>query len=275
MVGQWPRQRVRSELVAALAAVLLLALGAGGAAAAGASWLDGPPKGWNTPGMAAPASAPAMQNTDPRCQARQVAATTPEQKVVAGAGWTLEGYWPPIQQGSLTLITALANYDGMCRPMQFNVFVFSGGSYAGTLSPVPMDSRSDGVLSASPSGGALSASGGTITAQFTRYAPTDPLCCPSRGRTEVVYQVQQVNGSPVVVPVTFTAISADGQPLAAAPTPAPAKIPVQMPATGAGGGSSLALIVGATAMLAAAAAAAVRFAPRRGAVLRFPQKTER
>jgi hypothetical protein len=39
-----------------------------------------------------------------------------------------------------------AGYDGMCRPRQYQDFVFVGSVFAGTLSPQPMDSRTDGAL---------------------------------------------------------------------------------------------------------------------------------
>ena len=95
-----------------------------------ASWLDGPPVGWNTAGAELP-TAPAMQNTDPRCREREDAPSSPEENQVTGRGWKLEGYWPTLRSGNLVLVSALADYDGMCRPMEFNVFVFSGGSLRG------------------------------------------------------------------------------------------------------------------------------------------------
>jgi len=48
--------------------------------------------------------------------------------------------------------------DGMCRPAHFNVFVFVGGRFAGTLSPQLMTSRLDASI------GAL-----RIAAEFARY----------------------------------------------------------------------------------------------------------
>lgn len=110
---------------------------------------------------------------------------------LAGKGWTLESYWPALQSGDLTLVTALAGYDGMCRPWGFNVFVFVGGKYAGTLSPVNMNARTDGVLD-TPNGkaGVTVQTNGTIQAVFTRYASSDPLCCLSRGTTTVTYSLR-------------------------------------------------------------------------------------
>src|SRR6266542_5375897 len=109
------------------------------------------------------------------------------------SGWRLIDAWPArrvsVSYGarsvSVTLVMATAFYDGMCRPWQFNAFVFVEGRLAGTVSPVPMDSRTDGVLSGQPA----VLHGGRLEAAFTRYAPSDPLCCPSRGTTRVSYQL--------------------------------------------------------------------------------------
>ena len=41
----------------------------------------------------------------------------------------------------------MSNADGMCRPLGYQFFLFVGDDFAGTLSPAPMDSRTDGGLS--------------------------------------------------------------------------------------------------------------------------------
>jgi hypothetical protein len=213
--------------------LLLLGTTAAATLAQGATWLDSTPKNWNVPGMAPP-KAPPLQSSNPNCRTRELAPGNAEESQLAGAGWKIESYWPALQRGDLTLVTALAGYDGMCRPLQFNVFVFAGGKYAGALSPVSMDSRTDGVLD-TPNGnfGVTVQADGTIQAVFTRYASSDPLCCPSRGTATVTYTVQTANGSSVVVP-----IAVQGTAAAAAAVP-PAQIPARMPATGGGGGSRL------------------------------------
>jgi hypothetical protein len=207
---------------AALVAVILTVV-AGlptGAAAAQASWLDAPPTtSWNTPGGPIP-QAPPTQNPDVRCRTREVAPSTPEQSQLAARGWRLQDFWPPVSSGGRVVLAALAEYDGMCRPFEFNVFVFSNGQFAGTLSPVNMNSRFDGALFSSGAVAVIGASG-TIAADFIRYADTDPLCCPSGGVVHVVYGVQQSGGQPVVVLDGLTARPA-----------APAQVPAALPATG-------------------------------------------
>jgi predicted secreted protein len=187
-------------------------------------WLDSPPRSFNAPGTAGPPQAPPMGNTDSRCRTQEAAPSGPAETAVADAGWTLESYWPPITNGDLTLVTALADYDGMCRPMQFNVFAFVNGVYAGTLSPEPMDSRADGELAGPPATAVRVPSPTSIEATFLRYAANDPACCPSGGTDRVVYAVQQVQGRPLVVPTEITRL-----PPGAAPA---AQVPVRLPNTG-------------------------------------------
>jgi hypothetical protein len=98
-------------------------------------------------------------------------------------------------QRDVELIGGLAGVDGMCRPSAFNIFVFVGGTFAGTLSPADMYSRTDGSI-----GGAIRLADDDIAAEFARYADTDALCCPS-GRVTVRYRIDRKVSPPVVVPV--------------------------------------------------------------------------
>jgi hypothetical protein len=82
----------------------------------------------------------------------------------------------------------------MCRPRQYQDFVFIGGAFAGTLSPQPMDSREDGSLTR-----VSLQSRSRLTADFQRYGENDPLCCPSR-TTTVVFEI--ASDGPVVQPVS-------------------------------------------------------------------------
>jgi hypothetical protein len=183
-----------------------------------ASWLDSsPPMQWNTPGAAIP-MAPPTTNPTPACQMNEVAASSPEQTALANRGGKLQSYWPPVSSDGRVVIGALAEYDGTCRPSEYNVFVFNQGQYAGTLSPVNMLSRTDGALvPIAANQVAIIGPSGTIAADFIRYADTDPLCCPSRGTTRVIYTVQIAGAGPYVVA---------GQPQRFI------QVPSQLPATG-------------------------------------------
>lgn len=89
----------------------------------------------------------------------------------------------------------------MCRPLQYQSFVFVDGEFAGTLSPEPMDSRTDGAL-----GHITLHSGTQLTAEYSRYEESDPLCCPSR-RTVVTFEI-------ATDPVTVRPASATTEPSA-------------------------------------------------------------
>lgn len=113
----------------------------------------------------------------------------------------------------MVVIRGAAGYDGMCRPRQYQDFVFVRGKFAGTLSPQPMDSRSDGAIDR------VSIQGGkALTAQYVRYAASDALCCPSR-TTSVTFEV--ATGTPVVRPVSASTTNNLGTVRAQAPSAAP------------------------------------------------------
>jgi hypothetical protein len=169
--------------------------GRSGAAHADGSWLDGALVRWNSPGMAVPA-APTGGYPDSipelDCGRQERPVETAADAAVADAGWRLFNAY---QAGwGVTIVWGLSGYDGMCRPMGYQIFVFADGSFAGTLSPEPMNSRFDGT------GGSpfLYAPGDTLNATFQRYADTDPLCCPSR-RSFVSYRIDRTGKLPVLV----------------------------------------------------------------------------
>jgi heat shock protein HslJ len=130
-------------------------------------------------------------------------------RAVTEAGWRLLG--APLRSGDTEVVGGQSGFDGMCRPRGYQFFVFSGGRFAGTLSPVPMDARREGAAQlprlVSPA---------EVTVAFSRYAPSDPLCCPSR-TTWVDYRIRQAPDGPVLVPVAASTAPA-GEPRPTAPT---------------------------------------------------------
>lgn len=215
---------VRSSGRAVAVALALAFLMVKSAAAAG-PWLDEPLQPWNLPGGAVPSAPPQDVKFQAPCTRQERGPATPEEMQLAAAGWRLEAYWPAQRQAAAALIVATSNYDGMCRPWLFNVFAFVDGHYAGTLSPAPMNSRTDGVLRSTPGPGFLA--DGRMEALFTRYATTDPLCCPSLGASRVSYRVERASGGPVVVAERVEAVAsqqlpATGDPLVVGPALAPA-----------------------------------------------------
>lgn len=178
-------------------------------------WLDQKnPTNWNSPKNAIP-QAPKAEidaNLMKQCQEGFRRPTTPEDNSLSRNGWMLFG---PIQSyAGTTLITATSNVDGMCRPLQYQAFIFVDGhpvhsrettvsagdsnstsQFAGTLSPQLMDSRTDG------STGPMFLTGeSNFSVEFNRYQEKDPLCCPS-GVSRVSYQIQRQNNAPIVVPL--------------------------------------------------------------------------
>jgi hypothetical protein len=161
------------------------------------AWLENsPPANWNSPGAAVPTAPPPSGDVDPRCGAQERTSESAEEDQVIGAGWRL---FNAARVGwGLWIVDGLVDYDGMCRPNQFQGFVFADGQFAGTIAPAPMDSRTDG------SGRLLDVRGpGTLTGQFVRYAASDPLCCPS-AVFNVEYTVDRSGPAPLLIPVRVT-----------------------------------------------------------------------
>ena len=161
-----------------------------------ANWLDEPkPASWNAPGLRIPAAPRIDESVDPRCRDQARPPQLEEDKRVRQQGWDLiaayQGGW------DIVVIRGTAGYDGMCRPRQYQDFVFVRHAFAGTLSPQAMDSRSDGALSR-----VSLQSKSRLTAEYVRYATTDPLCCPS-GTTNVVFDIE-TGKAPIVRPVTVS-----------------------------------------------------------------------
>lgn len=158
-----------------------------------ASWLDDPnPSSWNKRGLSIPVAPRIQGNMDSRCRDAARPPELEQDKRLRDQGWDLVGAYQGGWQ--ILVLRATAGYDGMCRPLQYQDFVFVRGVFAGTLSPQAMDSRIDGAL------GRISLqSDSRLTAEYARYAATDPLCCPSR-KTAVVFEI--ANDGPVVRPLS-------------------------------------------------------------------------
>ncbi len=173
------------------------------------SWLDRPLVNWNRRAgsflrLPRPPTTDGEAAITPRCRQQLRRPASAAERTLARRGWSLYGIVQT--RGTTKVILAMAGVDGMCRPLSFQAFVYSEGRYAGTLSPVAMDSRADGALSnvnlTSPT---------RITAEFVRYTESDPLCCPSRIST-VVYDLR-ADEVPMLTPkgVTNQSTSSTGE----------------------------------------------------------------
>jgi hypothetical protein len=196
-MGQGSRRSMRVGLAGlvmiGMTGLIAMALTPRSAYADGA-WLDDQSVAWNTPGMRMPnpvqnRPGPAT-DVDTRCTNQARPAETDEDRALERAGWTVFGSY---EAGwGVRIVRGLAGYDGMCRPMEYQAFVFVDGKLAGTLSPTPMDARSDGALTDSSF-----FSGDRIVAQYVRYTPQDALCCPSANST-VEFKIDRSGAAPVV-----------------------------------------------------------------------------
>ena len=185
----------RAILAAPLLAIPLLALWPSSVSADGA-WLDAPLAPWNIAGGAIPSAPHGSEYVldEEHCAAARRPVETPEDAAVVASGWTLSGTY---ESGwGIRLVTGRAADGGMCRPEDYQVFIFVEGRFAGTVSPEPMPSRRTGALLE-----VTFWNGDELLASFARYAPADALCCPS-SRTSVQYRVDRTEAGPVVVPVS-------------------------------------------------------------------------
>src|SRR5262245_52521074 len=163
-----------------------------------ASWLDvAKPVAWNKPGVPLPAAPRVDGNVDPRCRGMARPPELQEDKRLREKGWDLVGAYQGGWQ--ILVIGATAGYDGMCRPLQYQSFVFQRGVFVGTLSPNAMDSRTDGALSQ-----VYLQANDRVVAEYLRYNDADPLCCPSR-TTSVEFEI--ASGPPVLRPLSATTSS--------------------------------------------------------------------
>ena len=86
----------------------------------------------------------------------------------------------------------------MCRPLGANMFVFYGGRFAGTGSPLSMNPRTDGLKApvwlVPPIDSRL-----WLSAEFARYVPGDALRGPSWSATTIDYMLHLTSTGPVLV----------------------------------------------------------------------------
>jgi hypothetical protein len=162
------------------------------------SWLDKPIVNWNEPLGTIPV-APEMEEGSiyPESDLCKHLIRLPVSAVdvaVTDAGWKL--FVDDAETHlNISRVTGFSSFDGMCRPLGYQEFVFVDNVFAGTISPVNMNSREDGCARDIRWGG-----NATFVVEFDRYSKSDALCCPSR-ESKVFYEIKRVSGAPVVVPI--------------------------------------------------------------------------
>lgn len=151
---------------------ILLILLLAAAVSAQTSWLDRPLRNWNTGDGVVPNAPRTLAPIEGNCRDQIRTPESVADRAVTRAGWQLFG--ASHNYSPVTVVMAMASVDGMCRPNQYNAFVFVNNRFAGTLSPDPVSSRTDGAF------GKIQLFKDAMTAEFARYTSNDPLCCPSQ-----------------------------------------------------------------------------------------------
>lgn len=170
-----------------LSVVFALVLSFGVDVFAQSMWLDQTPlPNWNSRSRAILQTEKMPSGELAQCGKFVRQPTLAADKLLAKYGWTLVG--PAQVYGKTTVVSWAQGFDGMCRPRGFQTLVFVGNRVAGTLSPGPMDSRTDGSLV-----NVKMTSETTLTAEYVRYRASDALCCPYK--TEAVTFVIKPDGS--------------------------------------------------------------------------------
>lgn len=172
------------NLLAVFAVVFLFSLNCAGQD----FWLDQTPlPNWNERSRAIPQAKKISADELKRCAGSVRPATTAADRLVTRSGWTLVGEAQIF--GKTSVVTVTEGFDGMCRPLGFQTLVFVGNRLAGTLSPAPMDSRTDGSLT-----NIRLTTESTVAAEYVRYRESDALCCPYK--TEIVlFQIKPLSGA--------------------------------------------------------------------------------
>ena len=158
---------------------------------ASGNWLDARTANWNRPGAAIPLAPKTTGIPAAACASMLATPQSREELALSRAGWLLPGRTPP-SNSSVSVILAMSSFGAMCRPNEYQQFVFVDGQFAGTLSPTLMYARLDGS-SIKLSFNAKQ----ELVVEFARYGPHDPLCCPSFVST-AEYEILSENGRPVV-----------------------------------------------------------------------------
>src|SRR6202011_4015386 len=103
---------------------------------------------WTSGGMAVPA-APILGNLgaeEPSCASPPSPRPpeTPEDNAVMNSGWTLFGSYQS-GWGTKVIGAMVVGRDVQCPLPYYQYFVFAGGQFAGTVSPIAMAYRYDGA----------------------------------------------------------------------------------------------------------------------------------
>ena len=163
------------------------------------SWLDRPLAAWSqAPGTVprAQAGTESQSALQRRCGASSLSASA-SAEALRKAGWAPFLHFDrAIAREDIEILGGMtAAVSPGCEPSMFNLFVFVGGTFAGTISPIVMGQGRDGVV------GSVRVTGpDAVTAEFARYTTKDTECCPT-SRVRVTYRLERAGPQPTLVPV--------------------------------------------------------------------------
>ena len=159
------------------------------------AWVDRLTEKWNAAGSGIPAP-PVSQEARPALAKRCASFVATEG---AAAGAVTKAGWAPflhldrrITRDDVEVVGGMASATPDCQPAVFNLFVFVGDRFAGTLSPSAMSLARDGAA------GAVRLTGpDAITTEFARYTAADAECCPS-SVVRVTYRINRSGAAPTL-----------------------------------------------------------------------------
>jgi hypothetical protein len=165
------------------------------AAGQSALWLDQPLTNWNRAAAPLPRGAAiAAVMTEVRQRCKVASPETVSAQALAAAGWIPQAHLDrTLVHNDVEILSGASSLDLDCSPAGFNLFVFVGGTFAGTLSPLPMSPRVDGVA------GPVRFTGDFISAEFARFKSGDAACCPS-ARMAVRYRIERSGRQGLIAP---------------------------------------------------------------------------
>ena len=160
----------------------------------GPAWLDqAAPVNWNGPRNPVPVAPPPQLAAppDPRCLETLRPPETADDQQVSAAG---SAWWGSSIVGlELRIVTGRFGLTDVPAPVLPGLRLLRE-THTGTMSPGPMDSRTDGAWQQAQ----IFSGGQSLSATFARYRFEDPLCCPS-GSSVVSYTLDRSGVAPVLV----------------------------------------------------------------------------
>jgi hypothetical protein len=153
-----------------------------------------------TTALLAQASAPVSPLTADAYAALEKRCGTPKSASSESLAALRRARWVPflhldqvIARDGIEVVGGMSAATPGCAPEMFNLFVFVGRSYAGTVSTTAMTPSRDGAA------GPVRITGAdTIAVEFARYKPGDSECCPS-SRERVSYRIEKTGAGATLV----------------------------------------------------------------------------